>query len=439
MTRQSNAASYASWLLAVAGFFLTVYAFHPGLMSVDSVAQYRQVLTGKYTDSHPPVMAFIWGVLNRLVPGPVGMLWLHAAMLWGGLALFAGVLYKQGRRHAWLLVLAGFAPQVAGISGVIWKDVGMATSLLMAAALLFGAANGALNRRLGLALALFFIAYATLVRSNGIAASLPLLLALVAVARPRYHVANCLLFSLILVIGIGGLKVGLEYGKLDSEKTHFWQQIALHDLTGMRCRGGKASIPDAFVVDQNICRGYDPYHVDPLIFGPSAPLRSRLDAAALDQLREAWLASVATEPALYLRHRLRAFSGLLGIPVLPAHYVYLVQDGMQPNIWGIVAHDNALRSMLYRIVATLSEGWAFKGWFWCSVALLLALRSWRIKGPLAVNTLLPISALCYAASYLPTTPAPNYRYLYWTVLATIIAALLAICEKLDTRDTTRAP
>lgn len=112
---------------------------------------------------------------------------------------------------------------------------------------------------------------------------------------------------------------------------------------------------------------------------------------------------------------------------------------MQPNVWGIVAHDNALRSMLYRVVATLSNTWAFKGWFWCGVALLLTLRSWRIRGPLTVDTLLPMSALCYAASYLPTTPAPNYRYLYWTVLATIVAALLAVFEKLGPRDTTETP
>lgn len=324
MARQPNSASYSSWILAVTGFFLTVYAFHPGLMSVDSVVQYQQALSGRYIDSHPPAMAFVWSMLNRLVPGPVGMLWFHAAMLWGGLALFAWVLDKQGQRCTWLLVLAGFAPQVTGISGVIWKDIGMATSLLMATALLFGAANGALNRRLGVVLALIFIVYATLVRSNGIAASLPLLLALVAVARPCYRLANCLLFALILGIGIGGLKAGLEYGVLNSEKTHFWQQIALHDLAGIQCRGGQAKIPDTFVVNQDICGGYNPYHVDLLIFGPSAPLRSSGDAAALDQLRQTWLLSVAVEPVKYLRHRLRAFYGLLGIPTLPARYVYLV-------------------------------------------------------------------------------------------------------------------
>ena len=439
MARQLKAQSHASWILAVAGFVMTVYAFHPGLMSVDSLTQYKQAVTGIYTDDHPPVMAFIWGMLNRMVPGPSGMLWLHAGMLWGGLALFARVLNKQGIRYAWLLVLAGFTPQVMGLLGVIWKDIGMATSLLMASAILSAAAKGVLDRRLGVALALVFITYATLVRFNGIAASLPLLLALVAVARPRYRTAKCLLLTIILGLVIGGVKAGIEYGLLDSKKMHLWQQIALHDLTGIRCQGGQVQIPDAFVIDEDICGGYDPYHADPLIFGPKAPLRRSLDPNALYQLRRTWLTSVAAEPTRYLHHRLRAFSGLLGVPTLPAHYMYLVQDGMEPNIFGIVSHDNPLRSTLYRIVGILSETWAFKGWFWCCLALLLALRSWSIKGLLTVDTLLPISALCYAVSYLPTTPAPNYRYLYWTVLATIVATLLAVLEKFEQRAAPETP
>ena len=53
-----------AWLL-VAAFI--VLLFYPGIMSNDSIASLRQARSFEFNDWHPPVMALIWSVLDRIV------------------------------------------------------------------------------------------------------------------------------------------------------------------------------------------------------------------------------------------------------------------------------------------------------------------------------------------------------------------------------------
>ena len=52
----------------------------PGEMNPDSTGQYMEVLSGKYTDWHPPIMAAWWSVLRRIADGPVTMLVFHLVL-----------------------------------------------------------------------------------------------------------------------------------------------------------------------------------------------------------------------------------------------------------------------------------------------------------------------------------------------------------------------
>ena len=59
-------------ILAVAWAGLAVYAY-PGYLSFDSGWQLREARTGVFSDWHPPVMAAIWSLVDRVVAGPIGM------------------------------------------------------------------------------------------------------------------------------------------------------------------------------------------------------------------------------------------------------------------------------------------------------------------------------------------------------------------------------
>ena len=155
-----------SFLWAIIGFSFFAIACFPGFMSEDSLEQYKQAQTLKFADGHPPVMAWLWSKLNFILDGPQSLLFLHLGLLWTGLYIWcrnAG----ENRAAGWF-VLLGAAPWVANFQGVLWKDMGMAFSLLLALGLL----SGRNPTRLQIVAAIGFLLYAFMVRSNAPAALL---------------------------------------------------------------------------------------------------------------------------------------------------------------------------------------------------------------------------------------------------------------------------
>ena len=116
-------------LVATAGAAasFTLWLFWPGYMSWDSADQWRQALSGEFTDIAPPLMGMIWRAIGTLVPGPGGMLLLQTVLWWSCIALAVGMT-QQGRllRAVLLLLLLGFWPALWGVLPHVWKDVWMA-------------------------------------------------------------------------------------------------------------------------------------------------------------------------------------------------------------------------------------------------------------------------------------------------------------------------
>src|SRR5437763_16429846 len=113
------------YAVCVAGFALALAAFYPGYMSPDSTSQLTQARAWDFTDWHPPLMAALWGAVDRVFPGPAGMLVLQNAAYWGAAAL----LWRATcRRSVWLglgLVACGFMPHVLAPLSPGRKEPGM--------------------------------------------------------------------------------------------------------------------------------------------------------------------------------------------------------------------------------------------------------------------------------------------------------------------------
>jgi len=75
------------YALCLAGFVLTLVAFAPGLMSPDSIDQWQQGRAWSFNDVHPPMMSALWGIFDRVWPGPFLMLVFHNLLFWSGAAL----------------------------------------------------------------------------------------------------------------------------------------------------------------------------------------------------------------------------------------------------------------------------------------------------------------------------------------------------------------
>lgn len=76
---------------------LQIWIFRWGVITPDTVEQYRQALTGQYQDWHPPITAWLWRMLLHIHGGSAPLLVLDCALYWLGLGLTAEAL----RRHIW--------------------------------------------------------------------------------------------------------------------------------------------------------------------------------------------------------------------------------------------------------------------------------------------------------------------------------------------------
>src|SRR4051812_29827401 len=110
-TATATIARSSGWWLAalVSALFMANLALHfPGVMNNDSVQQYRQAVSGHYSDWHPPVMAWLWSWLRVFGDGPAPLLAVHLALYWTGFGLLADAVRRSG--HAALalgVLLAG--------------------------------------------------------------------------------------------------------------------------------------------------------------------------------------------------------------------------------------------------------------------------------------------------------------------------------------------
>jgi len=136
---------YALPMIAVWSVFLLI--FFPGAMSVDSVIQWGQALTGHYTDHHPAFHTLSIWLLSRLWESPAivalsQILGLSLAAAWG-----IKVLENHGlsRRLALLasLLFAVSYPN-ASMAITLWKDIPYAAAFLVFSLYLFqiAASNG---------------------------------------------------------------------------------------------------------------------------------------------------------------------------------------------------------------------------------------------------------------------------------------------------------
>ncbi len=134
---RARPSSLSAWyLLAFAlgllGLALHIFLFWPGGVSVDTRSQFRQATTGLYDSWHPPSMAFLWRLVNVLVPGTLGMFILQTLTLFVGLLLFWDIYRARSKAVACAVFLIPLTPMFLGISGMIWKDIQVAGFGLLA-------------------------------------------------------------------------------------------------------------------------------------------------------------------------------------------------------------------------------------------------------------------------------------------------------------------
>lgn len=428
-----------SWAAGAAGLFLSVWLLQPGFMSSDSAYQWQQGRLGRYDEIHPPLMAMLWGIVDRVVPGPLGMFVLQAVLLWTALAgIGAGLAWPPWARA--LLVLAlGFWPPLLGLLAHVWKDVWTMALFALAAwalqaelrrpsAWLRFAAVGALT--LGCAF-----------RHNAITGALPLL-AWWALRTLRAHgwtagrlgwrVLGVTLAAAVLVHVGGGLPA--RHPAVRRVRA-VWSPVALGDIAAVSLREGRLLVPPEFATPEltlDELRGYFRDYSNTTLF-QTGHLRLSLfaDYSGEEERRllAAWLRLPWEHGRAWAAHRLRLCALLFGWD-RAGRPPFLVFQPVRVPLPGVPQQEyrpSRLQPLVMGAFTRLADTPLFAGWLYLLLACVTAIavaRRWargksRPQAGLAVAVAL--SSIAYALPLCVIAGSADFRYLSWSILAALLA------------------
>ncbi|MCH4539755.1 hypothetical protein MKS82_06645 [Ochrobactrum sp. A-1] len=397
------------------------FTFYPGFMSHDSIAQFSMSKTLIFSDWHPPIMSWVWSVAGGVFPGPSGMLALHIILVCISVYIW-WISYKE-RSFSWLVFLIPFFPWILNFAGVLWKDVGLAFSLLALSGL---ALRSPTLGKLFFAFILIF--YTINLRYNAIFAVLPILFFLSFRWLQKPSTLKAMLISCVAIsvcLFMGGI---FNYKILHAERTKPSNYVMVDDLSYLSIKNNKSILPGISIEEIRLCSSADigqnklVGRVFCLSNQPSYKQSNLLNA----DLKRIWLESIIQNPVGYFQFRMAAFSYLLRTPSDAPYYIW--HPGVDENSYGIKQDPNGLTLAVEQFVKSSAEAtpFFFKPYWWLLASLLLIILSFifvKTKTIIMVRFLL-LSSIFYMFGYIPTTPMADFRYVYWSVIATTMSYLI---------------
>ncbi|HXC54346.1 MAG TPA: hypothetical protein VNU97_03550 [Rhizomicrobium sp.] len=445
MNDTSNEAAARRVAIAVilAGWIATLASNWPGHLSYDSILQLLQGRTALYNTWHPPVMAWLLGLGDAVMPGAGLFVAFETCLAFGALVL---LVLLRPCRTPWIAggtaVAIVLSPQLLLYQGLVWKDVLFADALVAGfTCLAYGAARWpeVRNRSLWLAASFLLLALAALTRQNG-AVLLPFAAAALGWAAARNGMAvrraallgALALAALLAFVATSSALLNLRSNG-DSGPAGQLRLLQVYDLAGAVAR--EPSLPLDRLADddpdlERAIRGdgarlYTPVRNDPLSASPA--LQAALDNADGDALAADWRALILDHTWLYLNVRAAAFGWVLFTPdIVACRPIFTGVEGpaLQMKELGLLPRRDGRDRALDRY------GKAFLGTPVLShapFAAIAALCLWlllrrRRPADIALAAMLA-GAFAFTLSFFAISIACDYRYLYALDLSALAGLL----------------
>lgn len=410
--------------LLLGSFLLSMVAWYPGFLEYDSRLQYEQAVSGNYNDWHPPVMARLWSLLLKLEDGPGPLFALHMALYWLGFALLAHTLHRTGRvRTAWAIYVVGLFPPFLFTCVTVLKDIGMAAVLLTAFGLAFR--YRARSRKMPVPVmmaSLALIVYATLVRPNGVIASMPVAVYLISPSLYR-RPATLLAVYFLGIVSAVIVAPAINQKLLGAQAAHAEVSLFLFDLAGTAHFSGDDSIPWPGN-HMPAVKAADCY--EPIAWDIKCHFAWDFEPA---DARAAWASAIWRHPLAYLTHRLAHFNSEIGLIVPYRHAHWRILQSMTEGLPLPPQPAPGLLDALWYSPATAPAFALVTG---CLALALLWPVMRKEAPPLAVAAFyLNLSGLLYILGYLLLGVGTGFRYQYWGMIASYTAAALTISARQD--------
>lgn len=434
---------YIGYLICILCFAFVIWSFYPGMMSPDSIANLTDGRRGSFADINAPLMSYIWGRLDTVIAGPGSMFVLQNIVFWGACALLWRATNAESFGLGIAVVLFGLMPHILAQTAVVWKDIGMGVSLLMAVALLFYAKRT--GSKIALLVSPVFLFYAYMARLNALPAILPVAVWTGFIAFEMFEIKGKKLAAASLGVGYFILLSLAVYGvtqKITEGRTLYpFQQVYLYDLTALSVKKNEAIFPDYIRSAENFSletarARYNTRSVSDLIY-PDLPnpgdkpvlmLTDRPEEIAA--LKNKWWEAVSSDPQGYLGHRARVFAQLTGLSrAVTAPYW---EPGFSSSPREFRPEENAGTWILTKYFGAFRrpfpQTFFFRAFVWlilCGFFLYKAVRR-RLRDDWDLVFVLSLSSLLFTFAYFPTTPSTEFRYLFWPAIASALTVIFGV-------------
>ncbi|TVV71265.1 hypothetical protein [Sphingomonas solaris] len=397
---------------------------YPGVMTRDSFRQFGEARSGLLSDWHPPIMAWLWRQTMPLFDSGAQFLILHCLLYWGAIVLIAHILHvHRGGKWGLGMLLVGLLPPFVVMTMFVWKDTGMAVALLAAFALILHGKLSARRHVPTMIAAGVLLAYAVLVRANGIFAAAPLLVWMLSSIRTRPW---RLVLACVVLIPVGiGMSAIVNHQVLNARSSKAYNSIKVYDVAGVAWISRDVSAypvrPPLALID----RCYSKEQWDWIGRGVCGDLLTR----RLKGIGP-WVRSVTAHPLAYAGHRLLHFNEemFLWVPYTAFRYRDTGGDPLagvveQPPLEdGIIAAHGRLASFplfapaLYVVLA-------------CGM-LAAGLRRWPSATPFTrAGIALLVASLLYAGGFLIIGVANMWRYQFFPEIGALAGGLLIAADQ----------
>lgn len=420
--------SVAVTALVTAGYSLTLAIFYPGIMTYDAKFVYEDIAKGVLGDWQSPVMTVLWRLIDPIAPGSASMFLLIATSYWLAFGLLALVLARRTSPLALLPPLLALLPPAFVFAGIIWRDVLLATSWLLAAGIVFAAADSAPRmRRPAQLLAVMLCAFGVLLRPNALPAA-PILLAYL-IWPMQLSVKRTAILFIPAAAGLFALVQVVYYGVLGATRQNPLQSIMIYDLGGISHFSKQNQFPVTWTEAQSalLLNGcYQPtqwdiyWRLEPCDFVMNKIEREeRLFGTPV--ITKAWMQAILHHPFAYLQHRFALMWNFLAsdnLTMWTADVEHPTQEVFpdRPAFVALLAlHDRLKPTPLFRVGT------------WLLLCIVVCGLAWRRRGTPEGAFALGIcgSATIYVLSFAAVGIASDFRYGYWAVIAGLTGSVVA--------------
>jgi len=285
--------------------------------------------------------------------------------------------------------------------------------------------------KFGLLMLMFiFTFYAFTIRHEAFFACFPFFYLFITLYFPIWKRWLKILASVLLVLFFALLNLGFQ-ASIHTHKLYIAQLVMDYDLAGLSIATNQMLIPynECVDPDSNTCFAdikarYNRDLIDPLING--LPLNKFNDPKQYHELELAWVTAIFTHPFLYLEDRWLFFKDLL--LYRPLFYPYVA-----PNMFHLSLPNIKVTKFFLRVLDPIAE--VFLVLFWVLLNFCILVLLWVRRKELRCDPFydlwcknLLFSGLIIWLSHFIVASAPDFRYLYWTTLATLTGLVTIILK-----------